>query len=74
MGAAGGLGADGKCFIPAAVAGSEMDAVLCAGYDGVTIVKDGAHAYLPADWLRREYPRSASLALKIEVAVRDYFV
>jgi hypothetical protein len=67
------LAADGTVFIPAAVAGSEMDAVLSAGYDGVTIVQDRGHAYLPAEWIRQEYPKAANLTMKIERSVREFF-
>ena len=67
------LAADGTVFIPAAVAGSEMDAVLSAGCDGVTIIQDGGHAYVPAEWIRQEYPTAANLSLKIERTVREFF-
>ena len=67
------LASDGKVFIPAAVTGSEMDAVLSAGYDGVTIVRDGDHAYVPADWLRENYPEAGNLSIKIERNVRAFF-
>jgi hypothetical protein len=67
------LAADGTVFVPAAVAGSEMDAVLSAGYDGVTIVHYGDHAYVSAEWLRQEYPKAANLVIKIERSVREHF-
>ena len=69
----GALAADDRVFVPAAIAGSEMDVILSAGYDGVTIVRDGNHPYVPADWLRREYPKAAALAINIERAVREHF-
>jgi hypothetical protein len=67
------LAADGTVFVTGAVTGSEMDAFLSAGYDGLAIVRDGEHVYLPADWLRQEYPNSASLVTKIERATREHF-
>ncbi len=67
------LAPDGTVFVPAVIAGSEMDAVLSAGYDGVTIVKNGDHAYVPAGWLRQEYPIAESLSFKIERHVREVF-
>ena len=65
------LGSDDRVFVPAAIAGSEMDAVLSAGYDGATIVQDNGHAYVPADWLN--YPKAENLSIKIERSVRDFF-
>jgi len=67
------LASDGTVFIPAVVAGSESDAVLSAGYDGVAIVRYRGHAYLPTEWLRHEYPQAANLSLKIERGVREFF-
>jgi hypothetical protein len=67
------LADDGTVFITGAVTGSEMDALLSAGYDGVTIVHDGGHGYFPSDWLRQEYPNSAALITKIERGVREHF-
>jgi hypothetical protein len=67
------LAPDGAVFVPAAITGLEMDVILSAGYDGVTIVRYRKHAYVPVDWLRREYPKVADLATKIELSVREYF-
>jgi hypothetical protein len=67
------LASDGTVFIPAMVAGSESDAILSAGYDGVTMVRYRGHAYVPANWLRQEYPHAADLTMKIERGVREYF-
>jgi hypothetical protein len=67
------LATDGTVFIPAAVVGSEMDAVLSAGYDGVTIVRYRGHTYVPADWIRQEYPQATDLSMRIERRVREHF-
>lgn len=67
------LSPDGTVFVPAAVAGSETDALLSAAYDGVTILRHRGHAYVPVGWLRLEYPQAANLAFKIEHGVREYF-
>ena len=50
-----------------------MDAVLSAGYDGTTIVQDSGHAYVPADWLRENYPKAENFSIKIERGVREFF-
>lgn len=66
------LATDGTVFVPAAIVG-EADAVLSAGFDGVTIVRYRNHAFVPATWLRTEYPKAADLILKIERGVREHF-
>jgi hypothetical protein len=67
------LAPDGTVFVPAAIAGSEMDTLLSAAYDGTTMVKSDGHIYVPADWLKREYPKTAELVAKIEHGVREFF-
>jgi hypothetical protein len=68
------LAGDGTVFIPAVVTGrSEMEVLLCAGYDGTQAVLVGKHTYYPADWIAREWPEVKELALKIEVGVRELF-
>lgn len=66
------LADDGTVFVPAAIVG-EMDAAMSAGYDGVTIVQYRGHGFVPADWLRQEYPQAADLVTKIERGVREHF-
>jgi hypothetical protein len=66
------LATDGTAFIPAAVVGSELDEVLSAEYDSVTIVRYRGHAYVPADWIRREYPQATDLSIRIERGVREH--
>jgi len=48
---------NGTIYLPPPVAGvSEMEMLLCAGYDGVSAILDGEHAYYPADWIARVFP------------------
>ncbi len=58
---------DGTIFLPAAIAGvSEMEMLLCAGYDGTPAIVDGNHAYYPADWIAREWPIAAPTVVRIK--------
>jgi hypothetical protein len=63
------LASDGTIFAPAAIGGSETAVFLCASYDGVSIVLHRNHAFVPLDWLRREYPDMAEVADRIERGV-----
>jgi hypothetical protein len=64
------VGPDGTVYVPAVICGSEGDAVLSAGFDCITILRDQGHAYVPTDWVISEYPKAADLALNIQRAVR----
>ncbi len=50
---------NGEAFVPAALAGSETSILLTAAWDGVSLVTDADHVYLPLSWLTREYPQYA---------------
>jgi hypothetical protein len=65
------LADDGRVFAPAIVAGDEMRVLLCAAHDGVSLILDDGHAYLPTDWLAREYPEVADVCARIESRLRD---
>jgi hypothetical protein len=65
------LNDDGRVFAPAIVAGDEMRVLLCAAFDGVSLILDDGHAYLPTDWLAREYPEVADVCARIESRLRD---
>jgi hypothetical protein len=68
------LSDDGTVFIPAAIAGHEQQAVLCATWDGtVPLVIDDDHAYLPAQWMAREYPEIADICHVIEEQTKAHF-
>ena len=57
-------------FVPAIIAGGEMEVFLCAGYDGTPLVVDKGHVYVPAPWVAREFPRAKETAEKIERQVK----
>jgi hypothetical protein len=56
---------DGEIFASAAMwSRSEAEILACAYYDGVGVLRFKGHAYVPIDWLEREFPafrESASL-------------
>jgi hypothetical protein len=62
---------DGEVYVPATAAGEpENRVVLRAAFDGVGLVVDGGHAYIPATWAKREFPREADVISLIESQVR----
>ena len=62
----------GVIYAPGAIVG-EQQALFCAAYDGVRVILDKGHAYLPLDWLMREFPKIAELGRKIERRVKEHF-
>lgn len=66
-----GLSDDGIVFIPGAIGGDEMHVMLCAGYDGTPMVQYLKHAYFPAQWLAKEFPKAREICEKIESKVRE---
>ena len=52
------VGSDGTVYLPAAAFMNEQAAMLCAGHDGISIVSDKKHIYLPSSWLASEYPEN----------------
>ena len=50
------VSSDGTIFIPFVVAATELEALLCAGYDNTRVLLAGDRAYYPADWMKREFP------------------
>ncbi len=67
-----GLSSDGVVFVPAALAGNEREAFLCAGYDGTPVATHLDHFYVPADWLAAEFPKTADLCHTISKSVREF--
>jgi hypothetical protein len=51
---------DGTVWLPSAVIGSPMIAFLCASYDGTPALLVGERAYYPAEWMKREFPETAT--------------
>lgn len=63
---------DGEVFIPAAFAGPELLALLCATADGEDALADDGHIYLSAKWMAREYPDLADTCETIERKCREH--
>jgi hypothetical protein len=67
-----GISDDGTVFVPARIAGNEMAVTLAAGWDGgvaMAIYRD--HAFLPVEWMVREYPKLADDLRIVEQRVRE---
>lgn len=60
----------GEIFAPAAIAGSEMEVLLCASYDGTKIIEDHGHIYAPLSWLRREWPKYERIWANVEAGAK----
>lgn len=50
------VGSDGVVYLPAAAFMNEDAAMFCAGHDGISMVSDKKHLYLPSPWLAAEIP------------------
>lgn len=60
-----------RVYLPAAVVGSnEMVVFFCASHDGVGMIRDGGHLYVPTDWMAKEYPDTAEVCRLVEERVR----
>lgn len=58
-------------FVPAAIGrGGELSVILCALQDGQPTVRHLGHAYVPAGWLRQQYPSAADVIDTIENRAR----
>jgi hypothetical protein len=69
------LSADGTTvFVPAVLCnGSETTGFLCASADGVDMLSDGDHIYLPATWVAKEFPKYADAVRLIERRTKEHF-
>lgn len=67
-----GLDGTGTLLIPAAIAGNEERVLLCAMYDGTKYVNFKNHAYLPSDWLAREFPECRDICVIMENHIKMY--
>jgi hypothetical protein len=45
----------GAIYVPAWWAGTENEVLMCAMYDGVSILNEDGHRFYPLDWLEREF-------------------
>ena len=64
------IDSDGTIYAPGVMVG-EMQALLCASYDGTPMILDDTHAYFPTPWLMREFPETAEECRKIERRVKE---
>lgn len=69
-----GVSPEGKIYVPAVIAGSEMMVLMCAGWDGTELLLLGkpGHLYVPADWMAREFPKTTEAIAKITKMVRAF--
>lgn len=51
-----GLGDDGTVYAPAVIGGEEQTMMLCAAYNGVTVVNYLNHLFVSTNWLAKEFP------------------
>lgn len=66
-----GVDDKGALYVPAVVSGrSEQEVMLCANYDGIPIAVLEKHLFVPADWLKREFPLCAPGVAKLEANMR----
>ncbi len=65
-----GLSSDGVVYVPAALAGNETAIFYCALNDCIPVENYLNHRYVPADWLAREYPKTAELC-EIFIKIRE---
>jgi len=63
---------DGVVFVPGGMLGNESEVLLCAGYDGVPMAIHLKHLYVPAQWMAKEFPKSAEVCELIERKVKEH--
>lgn len=59
------VSSDGTVFLSSAVAGDPMTVLAYAGYDGTPALFWREHAYYPADWIARTFPKSTDAAIRL---------
>ena len=60
----------GEVFVPAAIAGNEQNVLLCALYDGTRAAEFHKHMYFPANWVAKEFPKTAEICNAMIEAAR----
>lgn len=50
------IDSNNQVFLPAALFMNEQDAMLCACYDGTSLISQRRHAFLPSQWIAKEVP------------------
>ena len=56
-----------KVYLPVEAFGEALEQFLCACHDGVPMVQDGGHVYVPGSWLMRQRP---DVADQVKVIVK----
>lgn len=64
------VSADGVIYMPAAMAGSENEVMLCAGYDGTEGLIYMEHVYYPTNWMAKEFPKLLKTVQNIEQTIQ----
>lgn len=62
---------EGVVFVPGAIAGSEHEVMLCAAYDGTSVINHLKHLYVPANWLAKEFPETKEVCELISSRVKE---
>lgn len=60
---------EGKLYVPAALAASEMVVMVTAGYDGTPVMISDDHLFVEADWMEREFPVTGKALAHIRASV-----
>lgn len=63
--------ATGTAYVPAAMLGNETEILLCVSYDGVSIIVNDDHPYVPSTWAAKEYPKHAETIAVIEARLKE---
>lgn len=66
-----GVREDGEVFVPAAVAGDELEVMLCAAHDGTPVASAHGHVYVPSMWVEKEFPGSVEVAQLMRERVQE---
>jgi len=62
-----------EIFIPAAVISkNETEIMMCASFDGVPIVIDSGHTYVPVSWAEQNYPGIGMLFDQVRETMKKY--
>lgn len=66
------VASNGTVFVPGLIAGNPTTIFICASCDGTAALVAGNHAYYPADWIAREFPKAAEAVRHIETMAREF--
>ena len=61
---------NGALYLPAKIAATESEVMLCAGFDGAKILDAGDDGlYFPAEWMAKEFPECAECVNRIRAKI-----